>query len=226
MELSPSVAIIIAGIIIAAAVVFTNQPKAGANAIGGNPTPSGPAVSASSVRKPTANEHIIGSPSAPIVLIEYSDFQCPFCQVIYPTLKRIVSESNGKVAWVYRQFPLTTIHPQAAPAANASECIAAQLGNDGFWKYVDAVFANQSKLSSEYSETLAQQFGANMAQYKQCVANSTYQNVIDADTQEIQSIGGSGTPYVVVLNTKTNKAAVMPGALPYDQAMAVIKSVQ
>ncbi|OGC88781.1 hypothetical protein A2419_03455 [Candidatus Adlerbacteria bacterium RIFOXYC1_FULL_48_26] len=221
-KLSAPVAILLAGIIIAAAVVFTSKPAAPAEGAGLTP----PTVSVKDIRPPTAGDHIMGSPSAPIVLIEYSDFQCPFCEVIYPTLKKIVDESNGQISLVYRQFPLTTLHPQALPAAHASECIAAQLGNDGFWKYADTVFKNQAQLSTSYSAQLAQQLGADMTKYNQCIANSTYQKNIDADSQEVQAIGGSGTPYVVVLNTKTGKAAVIPGALPYAQAMQVIKSVQ
>src|SRR5581483_5281549 len=155
-NLSPSAAILIAGIIIAAAIVFTNHSSAPAAVAGAGGT--APAVSAGDLRKPSASDHIVGSPSAPIVLIEYSDFQCPYCQLIYPTLKKIVSESNGQIAWVYREFPLTSIHPQAGPAANAAECIAAQLGNAGFWKYADAVFNNQQQLSPTYSAQLAQQF--------------------------------------------------------------------
>lgn len=222
-KLSPSAAILIAGIIIAGAILFTNRAPQPTTAAVGNAAPT---VSGDSIRKPSASDHIIGSPDAPIVLVEYSDFQCPYCQVIYPTLKRIVSESKGTIALVYRQFPLTSIHPQANPAANASECIAAQLGNDGFWKYTDTVFSNQAQLSAAYSAQLAKQLGADMTKYNQCIANSTYQKNIDADSKEIQSVGGTGTPYIVVLNTKTNKTAIIPGALPYDQAMSVIKSVQ
>ena len=221
-KLNPSAAILIAGIIIAGAIVLTKnspQPAAG-------PGIGAPTIAAADIRQPSASDHIVGSPTAPIVLIEYSDFQCPYCEVIYPTLKKIVEESNGQIALVYRQLPLTSIHPQANPAANASECIAAQLGNDGFWKYTDAVFKNQARLSDAYSAQLAQQLGADMGKYNQCVANATYQQNIDADMQEAQKIGITGTPYVVVLNTKTGKAAAIPGALPYAQAMAVIKSVQ
>ena len=225
LELSPSVAILIAGIIIAGAIFFTNNAKP-TSAGGEANKPAAQVVDASSIRKPSADDHIIGSPSAPIVLIEYSDFQCPFCEVIYPTLKKIVDESKGQIAWVYRHLPLNSIHPQANPSANASECIAAQLGNNGFWQFAESLFNNQSQLSPAYYTQLAQQLGANMTQFNQCVSASTYQNRIDLDAQEVNSIGGTGTPYVVVLNTKTNKAAVIPGALPYAQAMSVIKSVQ
>lgn len=93
-----------------------------------------------SIRPPSADDHIIGSPTAPIVLVEYSDFQCPFCKMIHPSLKQIVSESNGQIAWVYRDFPLYQIHPEAENSANAAECIAALKGNDAFWKFGDAIF--------------------------------------------------------------------------------------
>jgi protein-disulfide isomerase len=92
------------------------------------------------MRAPSASDHIVGSPTAPIVLVEYSDFQCPYCKLIHPSLKQIVSESNGQVAWVYRQYPLYQIHPQATPAANAAECIASLGGNDAFWKFEQTIF--------------------------------------------------------------------------------------
>ncbi len=92
------------------------------------------------MRAPSASDHIIGSATAPIVLVEYSDFQCPYCKMIHPALKQIVSESKGQIAWVYRDFPLYQIHPEAENSANAAECIAAQLGNDAFWKFGDAIF--------------------------------------------------------------------------------------
>ncbi len=91
------------------------------------------------IRKPSESDHIVGSPTAPIVLVEYSDFQCPFCQIIHPSLAKLVNESDGKIAWVYRNFPLYQIHPQAIPAANAAECIAEQLGNQGFWTFANTL---------------------------------------------------------------------------------------
>ena len=224
IELSPAVAIIIAGLIIAGAIVFTNnrQPAVVANA----GAAAAPTISGDSIRKPSAGDHLIGSLTAPIVLIEYSDFQCPYCSMVYPTLKKIVDESKGQIAWIYREFPLTSIHPQALPAANAAECIAGQLGSAGFWKYADAVFNNQAALNPAYSRSLAQQFGADMGKYDQCISASTYQKNIDTDTAEAEAAGGNGTPFTIVLNTKTGKAAPVSGALPYDQIMSVIKSVQ
>ncbi len=226
IELSPSVSIIIAGIIVAAAVVFSSQNRAAAPTVAAGAGAGQAAAATISIHPPTATDHIIGSASAPIVLVEYSDFQCPYCSMIYPTLKKIVADSNGQIAWIYREMPLTSIHPQAAPAANAAECIAAQLGSAGFWKYADAVFANQQKLSPEYSAQLAASFGADPAKYATCVTNKTYQSIIDTDSAEAQASGGSGTPFTVVVNTKTGKMAPVSGALPEAQILSVINSVK
>src|ERR1700733_4517122 len=133
-EISAPVAIIIAGVIVAGAILYSNAhpgPAAVADAAGDN------LPSTVNVPAPSASDHITGSPTAPIVLVEYSDFECPYCQLIYPEIKDIVNNSNGQVAWVMRDFPLTSIHPEALPAANAAECITAQLGNSAWWKFAD-----------------------------------------------------------------------------------------
>jgi hypothetical protein len=82
-------------------------------------------------------DHIIGNPNAPIVMVEYSDLECPFCKKFGVTAKKIVDESNGQVAWVYRHW---IVHPGALPKAGAAECVAKIKGNDAFWKYIDLVF--------------------------------------------------------------------------------------
>lgn len=217
-ELTPSVSILIAGVVIAGAIIFTNTQAAGPGPAQGGPLPSVEA----NVAAPSADDHIIGSPSAPLVLIEYSDFQCPFCNIIHPTLKRIVAESNGQVAWVYRHYPLEQLHPEAKPAAVASECIAEQLGNDGFWKFADAIFADQSKMSATYYEQLAAQFGANVATYKACVASGKFAAKVDAQTQEVTKNGGQGTPYTILYDAKGQ--AGVSGALPYETFTSVIKA--
>ncbi|HUD02731.1 MAG TPA: thioredoxin domain-containing protein [Candidatus Paceibacterota bacterium] len=224
IELTPSVSIIIAGVIIAGAIIFTNQhpaPSAATTAAAEQGT-----TASANVPAPSASDHIIGSPSAPIVLVEYSDFQCPYCQMIYPSIKQIVSQSNGQVAWVMREFPLYQIHPQAMPAANAAECIAAQLGSTGFFEYADAVFNNQSSLNASYSASLAKQFGANMTAYNTCITNSTYLSKIQTETSDAEASGGNGTPFTVVINTKTGKQYPISGALPQAQIQAVITQAQ
>jgi protein-disulfide isomerase len=224
-ELTPPISIIIAGVIIAGAIIFTSQRSSGVVA---DTNQQGGAVptAAVNVPVPTDKDNIIGSPSAPIALVEYSDFQCPYCQMIYPTLKKIVSESNGDISWTMREYPLYQIHPQATPSANAALCIAEQLGSAGYFKYADAVFNDQKSLTPEFSATLAKQFGADMGKYNTCVKNSTYQNRIDTESADAQNSGGNGTPYTVIINTKTGKQYPISGALPYAQLVAAIEQVK
>lgn len=220
LEVSPSISIIIAGIIIAGAIIFVGKFPAQAQPGEVAQLPTAQA----DILAPSSDDHVIGSLTAPVVLVEYSDFQCPFCQRVHPTLKRLVAESNGQVAWVYRHFPLDMIHPEARPAALASECVAEQLGNDGFWKFADAVFEEQSNLSASTYSAIATRLGANSAQFAACVQSEKYGPKIDAQTADAEKSGGTGTPYTVVYSK--DKQVPVSGALPYEQFKAVIESVQ
>lgn len=219
IELTPSVSILIAGVIIAGAIIFTNQ----------HPAPTTVAAAATqgttasaNVPAPSSSDHIIGSPTAPIVMVEYSDFECPYCQLIYPSLKEIQSTSGGQIAWVMRDFPLYQIHPQAMPAANAAECIAAQLGNKGWWEFADDDFANQANIGTAFFTAEAQKLGVNMAVYNSCISASTYLPKIEQETTDAESAGGNGTPFTVIINTKTDKQYPISGALPLAQIQSVI----
>jgi len=220
LELSPSVSILIAGVLIAGAIIFVNLNANAAAAPGSDGTLPGN----TSVPAPSADDHIIGDPNAPIVLIEYSDFECYYCMQAYPTIKRIVEENNGQVAWVMRHLPLDSIHPEARPAALAAECIAEQLGNDGWWAFTDSMFTNQEDLGTARYLSLASQLGADTGQYMSCVTSKKYNQKLDDQSAEAQVAGAQGTPYTVVYG---NGAQVpLSGALPYEQFAAVIKAVQ
>ncbi len=82
-------------------------------------------------------DHIYGKQNAEITIIEYSDYECPFCKRIHPTLKKIVDDSNGSVNWIYRHWPL---HQHSFEKLAAAECVAKIKGNDAFWKYSDLLF--------------------------------------------------------------------------------------
>jgi protein-disulfide isomerase len=212
-DISPAVAIIIAGFVIAAAIIF----------VGKFPAPAGgvaQVAGGANVPAPSAEDHIKGSRSAPIVLIEYSDFQCPYCQRINPTLQQLVDESNGEIAWVYRHYPLESIHSEARPAALASECVAEQLGNDGFWEFANRVFADQGSMNAAQYLAIATELGANPAQYGGCVASNKYGAKIDAQSTEAQVSGGNGTPYTIIY--AKGKQVPINGALPYAQIKSVI----
>jgi protein-disulfide isomerase len=96
-------------------------------------------------------DHILGSPEAQIIIVEYSDLECPYCKKFGETMKEIVAESNGNVAWVYRHW---VVHAGALPKAGAAECVAKIKGNDAFWKYVDLVFGLMDPAAVPISEQL------------------------------------------------------------------------
>lgn len=136
-KLSIPIAIVIAGALIAGAVFFVNS----------NPTPAGPAqpgqgVVQEEIRGVQPDDHILGSADADVIVVEYSDTECPFCKMFHATLQQIMSEygSSAKVAWVYRHFPLEQLHPKAPKEAEALECAAEQGGNEMFWKFTNKVY--------------------------------------------------------------------------------------
>lgn len=88
----------------------------------------------------TADDHFFGNRNADVIIVEYSDLECPFCARVHPTIHKLITDYNGKVAWVYRHYPLDGLHPNARAKAEASECVWAQGGDKAFFKYADALF--------------------------------------------------------------------------------------
>ena len=220
-ELNQPVAIIITGVLIAGAIIFVNLHP-GPAAADANPNEALPANA--SVPAPNAQDHVIGDINAPVVLIEYSDFQCYYCMQVYPTIKKIVDESKGQIAWVMRNLPLDSLHPEARPAGLAAECIAEQKGNEGWWAFADDIFADQENMGTARYLTLAQKAGVNMAQYLSCVSTKKYNDKLDQQSGEAYAAGGQGTPFTIVYG---NGASIpLSGALPYAQFSSVIKAVQ
>ncbi len=170
----------------------------------------------------TDADHIQGSKDADIVIIEYSDLQCPFCQQFHPTMQQVLKEYGNKVAWVYRQFPLTSIHPRANPAANAAECVVALAGNDAFWKFTDTVFSDQDTyLTDAGLKTAAVKAGVNSDAFSSCFKDSKYQSVVDAQQKGGEAAGITGTPGSFVINKK-GEIWLVPGALPFDSLKSTI----
>ena len=207
------IAIVLGGVIIAIAV-YISIPKLSSTDVG----------NAALVRPVGTSDHILGNPAAPVMIIEYSDFECTFCKAFHETLHQIVANegANGKVAWVFREFPLSEIHPNALTHARAAECIARVAGNDAFWKFADALFENQPVDSLRYGE-LASTVGISNADFATCFADasSTVDARIMADRQNALDIGAPGTPYsLIIVAGKT--PVVMNGTYPYDAVQALV----
>lgn len=212
------VSIIIAGLLIATAVILTGQVGGG-----GQQVPQGPDLEAAKKVAPvTAADHIRGSQNAKVTLIEYSDFECPFCSRFHPTIQQALKEYDGKVKWVYRHMPLTQIHAQAEPSANAAECVAALGGNEAFWKMADGLFNNQTALSTTLYEKLAIESGVSLAAFRTCFTNKQYQSRIDSDVANALEAGGTGTPFTIIV-AEGKDPQVIEGAQPYEAVKAAIE---
>lgn len=152
-------------------------------------------------------EHVRGDIDAPVTIVEFSDFQCPFCLKFHPTMMQVMQNYQGQVKWVYKHFPLDSVHPQARPAAEASECAAEQ---NKFWEFADGLFENQSKLGETLYKDLASQFGLDMNQFEYCVSSRKYKDKVEQDLQQGIALGVEGTPGNFI------NGQSVPGAVPYE----------
>jgi len=220
------IAIVVAGLLIAGAVFWTGSSGSVASNTaedikGGQPS-SHPAQ-AGGFRMPDETDHVRGNPDAKIVVVEFSDFECPFCGRLHPTLTRVVEE-NDDVAWVYRHFPLNS-HTNAFSAAVASECIDQAGGNDVFWDFADTAFANQRQLGDRFYRGFVQEAGIDAGVFEICLNNKAVAEGVQQDLDEVIAVGGRGTPYVVVV-TPTGKLMPFSGALSFEQVMNVIEQAR
>ena len=216
-------AIILGFALIAAAIYF-----GGGNA--GGPTVTTPADNGadsdtSAINPITADDHIRGNPNARVLVVEYSDFDCPFCKQFHDTMNAIMDEfgASGQVAWVYRHFPLQRLHPSAPFIAEASECVAELGGDEAFWTFSDLVFGergpneptNLARLT-EFAVTA----GVNEADYQACLESERNRPNVEEDFNNGVAIGVRGTPYSVILIGE--EQLVLNGAQPYEVVRPLI----
>jgi len=176
---------------------------------------------AKKVRRVSAShDHIYGNPNAPVSLIEYSDFECPFCKRFHATANEIVDAYGGKVNWVYRHFPLGMHNPGAQKEAEASECVAQLGGNDAFWKFANAIYArtksNGNGFPLDQLVPLGKEIGLDEKQFKECIDAAKYASRVQEDLDEGIQIGITGTPANFLLRNDTGEVILKVGAQPAE----------
>jgi protein-disulfide isomerase len=172
-----------------------------------------------------AGSHRIGSSRATVAVVEYSDYQCPYCREfydqVYPRLKKEYVET-GIVQFVHKDLPLTSIHPQALPAALAASCAGQQ---KRFWPMHDALYANHGALSPELYHRLAHEFGLDEPKFRVCLADSSREQFVMRDTAEALRLGINGTPSFVLGRIEGDELSVahlFRGAPGYEAFAQVI----
>jgi protein-disulfide isomerase len=224
-------AIIIGFSIIAAAIYFggtSSGPVAATTPTNNNQAAPAEETVAGPIRPIDETDHIRGNPNAPIVIVEYSDFDCPFCKNYHDTMIQVIENYgiSGDVAWVYRHFPIEQLHPGAKRVAAASECVAELAGNDAFWKFTDLAFSerniNEPTNASRLTE-FAVTSGAPQAAFEECLSSGRTMARVEADIADALSAGAQGTPYSLVLVGE--QQGPINGAQPYGVVSQIIETL-
>lgn len=231
-DLSIPLAIVIAGAFIGAGFYFSGSTTSTpVNNTTDAPQPTAqPEGNTDAVAPVTAADHIKGSVDAKVKIVEYSDFECPFCKQFHESLNTIVAGyDETEVAWVFRQFPLEQLHPvKAMAAAMASECVAELGGNDAFWTFTDGYFTNTLTNNRTDIETLIPQLvlqtGVNQSAFESCFESNRHTDAINADIQNAVDTGGRGTPWSVVIGPD-GKTYPINGALPTQTVKQLIDTL-
>jgi protein-disulfide isomerase len=172
----------------------------------------------------SSSDYLRGNKNAEITLIEYSDLECPFCKQFHATAKQVMTDYNGKVAWVWRHYPIAQLHSKAPKEAEATECAQELGGVDAFWKLVDKIYevtpANNGLTLAELP-TYASQVGLNQEKFKTCLDSGKYADKIEKAVNAATTLGASGTPANFIVNKK-GEVWIIPGALPLTNVKAVI----
>lgn len=223
------IAIVIAAALIAGAIMFTGMQKSESLKYpSGTLPPSQEQVTAEvDVAPIDGDDHIQGNPKAPIMIVEYSDYDCPFCKNFHETMDKVMNEfgADGKVAWVYRHFPLPQLHPNAPKIAEASECVAELGGNDAFWKFSDLIFGERAVNAGTDMTKLpdfAVQSGVNKDAFNKCFSSGKYTEQITGDITAAMATGAKGTPYSILIvgDSKT----VINGAQPLATVRQMVQT--
>lgn len=225
-SLAVPVAIITGFAMIAIAIVFTGGNQTTTPA----PLENGAAVSAADTIRPvTEDDYILGNPNAQVVLIEYSDYDCPFCKQFHATMHQILDEYgvSGRMAWVYRQFPLVGLHPNAELISEAALCVGDLGGDTAFWAFSDRVF--ESRIETEPTNVtrlpqFAEEAGVNRAEYQSCMDSDRMVDRLKDDLADGLVAGAAmGTPHTVI--QVGNQETVVSGAQSYETMKGIIANI-
>ena len=154
-----------------------------------------------------------GPAKAPVTIVEFTDFHCPFCKNVLPTLTQLVARYGDKVKLVFKDFPIDQLHPGASKAHEAARCANEQ---GKFWPFHDKLFANATKTSPEELKTYAGQVGMDVAAFEKCYSSEKYKAAVQKDIDEGRNVGVTGTPGFFI------NGRLVSGAQPLDAFARVI----
>ncbi len=154
-----------------------------------------------------------GAATAPVTIVEFSDFHCPFCKQVQPTLTRVLSRYGDKVKLVFRHYPIDSLHPGARAASEAAQCAVDQ---GKFWQFHDRLFAGGSDSTPAALKTVAVEAGLDAAAYEKCLSSGKSKSVVEKDVEQGNALGLTGTPAFYI------NGRLISGAQPFEEFVRVI----
>ena len=225
--------LLVAVVVIGGFFMFTGG---GEGTITGNAANNEPSI----VKASIDDDAILGDENAPVTIIEFSDYQCPFCRKFWTeTFKELKTNyiDTGKVKLVYRDFPLSSLHPMAQASAEATECVHEQGGDEAYWEMHNKLFAEQNILDSGsasgavtktvvYTNDDLKSWASDLGyDIGSCLDSGKYKSEVLKDSNDAGNAGGSGTPYFVIMKSGDKEGTPLSGAYPYDTFKQIIDSL-
>ncbi len=227
-SLGVPIAIVIAAALVAGAIVYTGSQKTTGTQVANGGTNDAGTTADVVVAPVTDKDHILGNPNAPIMIVEYSDFDCPFCKAFHATMHQVMDTygADGKVAWVYRNMPLVQLHPNAKKLAEAAECVASIGGNTAYWKFADLIFGERG--TNEQTDmtklpVFAEQAGVSKAAFTECQTSGKFAQKIEDDIAAAIAAGANGTPHSILI--AGDQQGPINGAQPYSVVKGMIDTL-
>lgn len=226
-KLTLPISIIIAGLLIGGGIYLNAKVKKEDNTISRGRQQALSQDLSSIMRPIDQNDHILGSSKARVLVVEYSDTECPFCKMFHSTMLSIMKEygNKGEVAWVYRHFPIVEIHSKAPKEAEALECSASIGGNSKFWEYTNKLYEitpSNDKLDPKELTKIATMVGLSSQVFDTCFTSGEFAPRVNLDVENAKELDALGTPYSIIVDTKTNEYYPIEGAYPYTELKQVI----
>lgn len=150
----------------------------------------------------SARDHVLGPADAPVTLVEYGDFECPYCRMAHHILPAVRERLGERLRFVFRNFPLSEIHPHAHRAAEAAESVAVLAGEDAYWHMHDALFRHQRALDDDALEAYASEAGADSAAVRWHLQSGAHVDRVEADFASGVRSGANGTPTFFINGTR------------------------
>jgi len=212
-------AIIVAGIIVAGAIIYTGKTP-------GEPQTAGLATEEADKPSMDTKGHALGNPDAELTLTNYFDINCGYCRKFHETMQQLIEKygKDGKLKWISKHFAL---NPVSATEAEATECATDLAGEEMYWKFLEKIMTiempQQNTVINEMTK-IAEELEINKNEFKSCLESGKFTSAIETMGREATSLGARGTPFSI-MQTKSGKTETIPGALPYADMEQMIESL-